>query len=293
MKDEGQETGLNFRTAKGQNDYFTAYDKTLSLWDIEYEEHYVKTIYGDTHYLCCGKEDGEPLILIHAASCGSTIWYKNVKELGAQYRIYAIDLLTESSKSLLRKKLTGNQAVADWLKETLDQIGLDQIYLCGLSIGGWVSVNFTLYYPERVKKLALLSPVQTLSKMYSVFFFKIMKMGFRPTRENIENYIGWGSQKEEPLPESIIDQFTISVMNMNSNAVFPKMLKQKRLKELTMPVLVLLGENEFAFNIDRAVSTATKYISNISLNIIKDASHLISVSRPGEVNKQIIDFLNN
>lgn len=57
---------------------------------------------------------------------------------------------------------------------------------------------------ENNPPLVLLSPVQTFAKMYPSFFFKIMKMGFHPTRENVENYIGWGSEREEPLPDSII-----------------------------------------------------------------------------------------
>ena len=30
--------GLNFRTIKGQEDYFKAYDETLKLWTVPFEE---------------------------------------------------------------------------------------------------------------------------------------------------------------------------------------------------------------------------------------------------------------
>lgn len=36
------EKGLNFRTQKGQEDYFKVYDKTLQLWDVTYREKYIK-----------------------------------------------------------------------------------------------------------------------------------------------------------------------------------------------------------------------------------------------------------
>jgi hypothetical protein len=35
------------------------------------------------------------------------------------------------------------------------------------------------------------------------------------------------------------------------NGIFPKMLKKKTLANLKMPVLVLFGENEFAFSIKK------------------------------------------
>ncbi|PWM83976.1 hypothetical protein DXB30_18560 [Coprobacillus cateniformis] len=66
-----------------------------------------------------------------------------------------------------------------------------------------------------------MSPVQTFAKMHLFYLLKIMKMGFHPTCQNVENYIGWRSQKEARLPDSIIKQFTLSVQNMNSNAIFP------------------------------------------------------------------------
>jgi hypothetical protein len=34
---------LNFRTLKGQEDYFKAYDKTLQLSDVCYKEKYIET----------------------------------------------------------------------------------------------------------------------------------------------------------------------------------------------------------------------------------------------------------
>jgi pimeloyl-ACP methyl ester carboxylesterase len=138
----------------------------------------------------------------------------------------------------------------------------------------------------------MLSPVQTFAKMYSSFFLKIMKMGFNPTRENVENYIGWGSEKEESLPDSIIKQFTISVMNMNSNASFPKWLKKKHLLNLKMPVLVLLGENEFAFSIQKASKRAKSVISNLELQVVEEASHLLCVSKPDYINNKVLEFIN-
>lgn len=117
-------------------------------------------------------------------------------------------------------------------------------------------------------------------------------MGFNPTRKNVENYIGWGSEKEEPLPDSIIKLFTISVMNMNSNASFPKWLKKKHLSNLKMPVLVMLGKNEFAFSINKAIKRAKSVISNLEVCIVEEASHLLCASKPDYINNKVLEFIN-
>lgn len=85
---------------------------------------------------------------------------------GAIFFVYAIDLIGESSKSILTKKMKTPQDNAMWLDETLAGLRLDKVFLCGLSIGGWNAANYAGFYPKKVIKLILLSPVQTLAKMY-------------------------------------------------------------------------------------------------------------------------------
>jgi len=105
--------------------------------------------------------------------------------------------------------------------------------------------------------------------------------------------MNWGNGKEAPLPDSIIEQFTISVMNMNSNVSFPKWIKKEHLQKLKMPVIVMFGENEFAFSVPKAVKRAKSVISSLELEIVEDASHLLSVSKPGYINQRVSEFINN
>lgn len=284
--------GLNFRTLTSQKEYFAAYDEALHLIAAPVIEKYITTTFGDSHVICCGEMDKPPLVLLHAASCGSPIWYKNIPFWSKHFCVYAIDLIGESSKSILEKKIKTTQESAQWLDETIVGLGLAQILLCGLSIGGWNAANYASVYPQKVLKLILLSPVQTFAKMHLSFFLKIMIMGFYPTRESVENYIGWSNEKEKSLPDVIIKLFMISVMNMNSNASFPKWLKKQHLLNLKMPVLVMFGENEFAFSIQKAIKCAKCVVSSLDLQIVKGASHLLPVSSPDYINDKVLAFMN-
>lgn len=111
-------------------------------------------------------------------------------------------MIGESSKSILTKKMKTTQDNALWFDETLAGLGLDKVFL-------WTfdrrleCRNYAGFYPEKVIRLILLTPIQTFAKMYPSFFFKIMKMGFHLTRENVENYIGRGS-------------FSCSILSMKS-----------------------------------------------------------------------------
>lgn len=80
-------------------------------------------------------------------------------------------------------------------------------------------------------------------------------------------------------------------MNMNSNASFPKWLKKEHLLNITMPVLLLLGENEFAFSIKKATKRAKSVFPNLELYIVEEASHLLCVSKPDIINHKVLEYL--
>lgn len=284
--------GLNFKTVDSQKQYFMAYEKSLLLINVPFTQRYVSTSFGDSYVICCGDEKKPPLVLLHAASCGSVIWYKNIEAWSQLYCVYAIDLIGETSKSILTKKIKTAHDNAQWLDETMIALHIDKVNLCGLSIGGWTAANYAGFYPERIAKLILLSPVQTFAKMHPSYFFKIMKMGIHPTRSNVENYIGWGSGKEDSLPDSIIEQFTLSVMNMNANVAFPKWIKKEHLYNIKMPIFIMFGEHEFAFSIKEARTRINATLDNVQLKIVNDASHLLPTSKPDEINRLVIEFIN-
>lgn len=95
--------GLNFRTIESQKEYWNTYEEALKLVSVPFNEKYVTTSFGDSYVLCAGNEKNPPLVLLHAASCGSPIWYKNILFWSSSFCVYAIDLIGESSKSILAK----------------------------------------------------------------------------------------------------------------------------------------------------------------------------------------------
>ena len=74
---EIMERGINFRSEESQIEYFDAYEKTMQLFPVRVEDEYVDTEFGKSYVIKCGNVENPPLVLLHAASCGSPIWYKN------------------------------------------------------------------------------------------------------------------------------------------------------------------------------------------------------------------------
>jgi pimeloyl-ACP methyl ester carboxylesterase len=111
-----------------------------------------------THYVEAGT--GEPLVCVHGAGPGAngwSGWRQTLPELAKHFHVIALDTLgfgyTESPETIPYT----DQASVDHLKGFVDALCLDTLYLCGNSRGAYMAAKLTVDYPERVKKLLMVS----------------------------------------------------------------------------------------------------------------------------------------
>ncbi|NOQ75788.1 MAG: alpha/beta fold hydrolase [Crocinitomix sp.] len=104
------------------------------------------------HYFEGGS--GETVVLIHGFGGDAQVtWGKTILDLKKDFHVIALDLLwfgqshSSSQPNLLSQIAT--------LKLLLDEIGITEATLVGVSYGGFVSMAFSYHYPESVKKLVM------------------------------------------------------------------------------------------------------------------------------------------
>jgi pimeloyl-ACP methyl ester carboxylesterase len=107
-----------------------------------------------THYYESGK--GEPLIILHGGSEGASAWKRNIAALSKQYHIYAPDLpgFGLSANDLDSYSIPD---VAEFVNQFSEAIGLKEFNLMGHSFGGGIAAHIALKYPQKVRKLVLVS----------------------------------------------------------------------------------------------------------------------------------------
>jgi pimeloyl-ACP methyl ester carboxylesterase len=119
----------------------------------------VKTIYinGKTvSYIDIG--EGIPLVMIHSWPTCCKIFLASITYLNPQFRIIAPDLPGFGMSDELDTS-HNYETISCWLKEFLDALNLNNIYLFGVSYGGAVALEFAhTYYPKSVSLLLLNSP---------------------------------------------------------------------------------------------------------------------------------------
>jgi pimeloyl-ACP methyl ester carboxylesterase len=115
---------------------------------------------GVTHYELKGPDTGQAVVLVHGSTIPMYIWDEQIDDLAnAGFRVLRYDQYGKGfsdrpegsySQEFYRKQLL----------DLLDTLGMNKpVDLVGLSMGGGLAVDFTANHPDRVRKLALASPV--------------------------------------------------------------------------------------------------------------------------------------
>lgn len=274
--------------------YEELYNRTLTLWDVPFEEKDIKTSYGTAHVITTGPEDGYPLVLLHGMNSSSTMWYPNIKALSEKNRVYSIDYLMEPNKSKLNSEVNEIPEVIEWYFEVIDSLKLDKFNIAGASKGGWIAVNVALKQPQQVNKMFLLSPAQTFiwirpgKKIIESLTFTL-----DPDREDLRGALESMSENVDQIDQLYIDQYFRAVKNAETDKFMTKVrpYSEKELKSLSMPVMVLVGDDDIVNN-SKSLEIAQELIPNVKTELIKNCGHFVSMDQAEKVNKMMVDFLD-
>lgn len=101
------------------------------------------------------KGTGKPLVFLPSGGMPGMAGDILAEEWKDRYRIHMLDLPgIGGSRS---ETITWNrQAMADWVIGYLDEQHLDDVVLCGHSLGGALAISAAYHYPDRISKLILL-----------------------------------------------------------------------------------------------------------------------------------------
>lgn len=98
---------------------------------------------------------GEPLLLLHGFASSAETWAGWNRRLGQHFRVIAIDVPPFAITGPLPGRRMSPAELQVFMDALVEKLGLSQFYLAGNSLGGYISWNYALRHPEKVKKLVL------------------------------------------------------------------------------------------------------------------------------------------
>ena len=99
--------------------------------------------------------EGDPLVLVHGHPFNRSMWRPQIDTFSrAGWRVVAADLRGYGESAVVPGKTPLDRFASD-IANLLDHLGMKQVVLGGLSMGGQIVMEFHRLYPERVRGLLL------------------------------------------------------------------------------------------------------------------------------------------
>jgi pimeloyl-ACP methyl ester carboxylesterase len=267
------------------------YDARLERWPVPYESVFVDTTYGSVHVIASGPQDAPPLLLLHAGGQSATMWLYNVEDLSHHYRTYAVDHIGEAGRSVLddlNHFPRDTQALADLYVEICDGLGVGQSYVVGASNGGYIATSLALHVPERVGKVALLSPAG-IAPFKLTTLLKLMLFGILPIRSFKERLSHWGLGDHPRVLGACGEWVRLMMDGVRPRTAPSKPFTPDQLRSLGVPVLLVVGRQDEVLGDPERVKRFAQQVPGIQIEML-DAGHLMSIEWPDDVNARIRAF---
>jgi pimeloyl-ACP methyl ester carboxylesterase len=285
-----------FTSPEGEARFRAAYDAALKVWPVPYEEFDVPTRFGKTHVIACGPTDAPPLVLLHGYMATSVMWAPNIGDFSRRYRVYAIDTMGQPGKSIPAAPIGNVADYVAWLTATLDALHLDRVNLLGMSFGGLLALHYASAAPERVQRLALLSPGGLLPLSWQLKL-RAMLMVLLPTRFTANSLMRWIGLSDDGETDDwrVMELMYLGIrhfrMPTETLRIPPAPLLDDDLRALRMPVLLLIGEHEVVYDAAAAMARARRLIPDFDGELIPDSRHDMCSSQFRVVDARVLDFL--
>ncbi|MCW2652345.1 MAG: alpha/beta hydrolase fold protein [Mycobacterium sp.] len=98
---------------------------------------------------------GPALLLIHGMASSSHTWRAVLPQLSTGHRVVAPDLLGHGQSAKPRGDYSLG-AIAVWLRDLLDELGITRVTVVGHSLGGGIAMQFAHQHPEYCERLVLI-----------------------------------------------------------------------------------------------------------------------------------------
>ena len=100
--------------------------------------------------------NGTPVLLVHAFPMHAGMWDPQIQALGDRFRFITPDLMGFGASTAPEDRAAYSvDGYADDLAALLDELGIDDVTLVGLSMGGYIAFAFLRKYRSKVSALVL------------------------------------------------------------------------------------------------------------------------------------------
>jgi 3-oxoadipate enol-lactonase len=247
------------------------------------------------HHTVDGPADAPALVL--SGSLGSTLqmWRPNLAALAERFRVVRIDHRGHGGSPVP----DGPYAMADLAGDALallDELGLDRVAWCGLSLGGMVGMHLASEHPQRVRSLVLCCTTSYFpdKTVWKERIAAVRESGTAPIAGSVVSRWftpGWAEQHPDVVAEAAdMVAGTPDAGYLACCQAIEEWDHRDRLPAIAAPTLVVGGSADPSTPVDPHALTIADAVPDSRLEVL-DAAHLATIERAPEATALIVEHL--
>ena len=241
--------------------------------------------------------DGPPIILSHGFLMDREMFAPQVEVLHPDYRVVTWDERGFGETEFDGRPFTYWDSARDCLG-LLDQLGIEQAVLGGMSQGGFLSMRAALLAPDRVRALVLIDTQSGVEDPERLPAYRQMQdtwLSVGPVDEltgAIANLIigdpevskTWIAKWHLLPPEAMMEP---------TNCLFDRDDLTDRVSEITCPAIIFHGTADLSIEPDKAQALSDLLPGSTGVVLIEGGPHASNLTHPEQVNAPLLDFLSS
>lgn len=239
------------------------------------------------------------MVFLHGAGGNLATWKHQIAVFKPYFNLLLLDLRDHGQSKELVPDFPAYtfQIIRADIRAVLDQVGIQKAHFVTLSFGSVLVQDFQSHYPDRVDRIVMAGGIFDcnafskacvhLARFFNVFLpYKVMYRLFSyllmPFRRNQLARKIYEKQAEKITPEAYLKWVALY-------GEFFYLLKHFRLLHLPIPVLVVMGQDDYVF-----LSSARRFAKSqpkSTLVVLPKVGHICTIESPDAFNSLALRFL--
>jgi 3-oxoadipate enol-lactonase len=246
--------------------------------------------------------EGPVLVLVHAGIADCRMWDDQMAAFSAERRVVRYDVRNFGRTSIAANDFAHHEDLHGLLRH----LGVERATILGVSMGGTLTIDFALAYPQMVSALVL---VGTGPNGYDRWGAEIKRQWAeesaaleagdtdRAIEINLRMWVDGAARaptEVEPTVRARVHEMLAHNLPREGSgeSQYLEPPAAGRLDEIDVPTLVIVGDKDAPEIIASSHQLADR-ISGARIEVISGVAHLPNMEKPEEFNRIVLEFLDS
>ena len=268
-----------WKSEAGRDAVLARYAEFLRYWPQPCVQRSLPTSQGETFVIEGGKEGAPVVVFLHGGSSNSVTWLRDAAVLGERFKVYAVDMIGEPGFSAPARPPLASEAYATWLEEVMAGLGVERAALVGISLGGWLALDFAIRRPGRVSALALLCPGGVGATRNILLWAAPLLLTGPWGRKLVLKRLGSDAVTRAAAASPAAQAFGAFIGLIRDNfrprrEPLPR-FTDAALRGLTMPLLAIMGGKDAILDMHEARARLSAQVAQAEIRWLPEAGHFL------------------